>query len=69
MAVDIRFCVPRSMSDLDGPKLTRSVYNALLKNETLDLDDIAFALDGAVGELRDAQVSARRWSPFVHMGG
>jgi hypothetical protein len=57
------------MHDDDGPKLARRFYEALFTNETLDLNDIAYALDEAVQDLRHQGVQAQRWALFMHMGG
>jgi hypothetical protein len=61
-------CKYRLMSDEDGPRLARSFYEALFERETLDLDDIPYALDAAIQALRSAGVPARRWALFMHMG-
>jgi hypothetical protein len=57
------------MHDEDGPQVARHFYDCLLETERLDLDDISYALDAALGMLRDTGVPASRWAPFVHMGG
>jgi hypothetical protein len=57
------------MNDEDGPAVAREVYQTLFEKETLDLDDIPYALDDAVCMLREAGVPASRWALFVHMGG
>jgi hypothetical protein len=57
------------MHDEDGPTLAHRFYEALLKREHVDLDDIAYALDGAIQSLRSQGVPARRWAPYMHMGG
>jgi hypothetical protein len=57
------------MNDEDGPKLASRFYEALFTGERLDLDDVPYALDGAVDALRTSGVSARRWALFMHMGG
>jgi hypothetical protein len=57
------------MNDEDGPAVARRVYQTLFEKETLDLDDIPYALDDAVRMLREAGVPASRWALFVHMGG
>jgi hypothetical protein len=57
------------MHDEDGPKLAAHFYQALFEKETLDLDDIAYALDEAVQELRAQGVPTERWALFMHMGG
>jgi hypothetical protein len=59
----------RSMSDEDGPTLAKTFYQQLLKNDRLDLDDIAYALDEAICQLRDDGAPPDRWAAFVHMGG
>jgi hypothetical protein len=57
------------MNDEDGPDLARRVYQRFFEKETLDLDDVPYALDDAVRMLRHAGVPASRWALFVHMGG
>jgi hypothetical protein len=57
------------MHDADGPKVAQAVYQALFRNETLELDDVPYALDEAVQLLRNAGVPAQRWALFMHMGG
>jgi hypothetical protein len=59
----------RLMHDEDGPKLARLFYECLFAKETLELDDIAYALDEAVQGLRGQGVLAQRWALFMHMGG
>jgi hypothetical protein len=59
----------RMMNDDDGPVIAREFYEALFAREALDLDDIAYALDGAVAKLRDNCVPASRWAAFIHIGG
>jgi hypothetical protein len=57
------------MSDEDGPKVARGMYERLFEKEQLDLDDIPYALDDAVRALRDSGVPAKRWALYMHMGG
>jgi hypothetical protein len=57
------------MNDDDGPVIAREFYEALFAREALDLDDIAYALDGAVAKLRENGVPAARWAAFIHIGG
>jgi hypothetical protein len=57
------------MSDEDGPDVARWFYEYLFGKEELDLDHIAYALDGAVTKLRAKGVPASRWAPFIHTGG
>jgi hypothetical protein len=58
----------RAISDVDGPKVAKWFYEELLAKEVVDADSVAYALDSAVGKLRDSGVSAERWAPFIHMG-
>jgi hypothetical protein len=57
------------MSDQDGPNVARRVYEAMFERRALDLDDIAYALDDAVSQLRKSGVPASRWASLVHVGG
>jgi hypothetical protein len=56
------------MNDADGPAVAKKVYEKLLSKDMLDLDDIPYALDEAVGMLRQQGVAPARWATFVHMG-
>jgi hypothetical protein len=56
------------MTDVDGPNVASTVYGALFKEETFDLNDVPYALDDAVQMLREQRVEAQRWAVFVHMG-
>jgi hypothetical protein len=56
------------MGDVDGPLVSQHVYSALASKEQLDVDDIAYALDEAVHELRRHGVPPARWATFVHIG-
>jgi hypothetical protein len=67
-AIDFDALVTRSMSDVDGPRVAQWFYEALFKKETIELDDIPFALDDAVQRLRGEGASPQRWATFVHMG-
>jgi hypothetical protein len=57
------------MDDEDGPAVAKRVYERIFQNDYLDLDDVPYALDEAVRDLRDSSVSAERWASYVHMGG
>jgi hypothetical protein len=57
------------MSDEDGPKVAKRVYEQLFEKARLDLDDVPYALDEAVRMLREAGAPAERWALYVHMGG
>jgi hypothetical protein len=56
------------MHDQDGPAMAQWIYEALLENEDIELDDIPYALDLAVQKLRQSGASPYRWATFVHMG-
>jgi hypothetical protein len=58
----------RGISDADGPIVTRIVYQELAKKTVVNADDIAYALDAGVAELRRMNVPFDRWAPFVHYG-
>jgi hypothetical protein len=60
--------VSRAIADVDGPKVAKWFYEELLSKEVVDADSVAYALDAAVGKLRDSGVSPDRWAPFIHMG-
>jgi hypothetical protein len=56
------------MFDTDGPRMAQWFYEALLENETVDLDDIPYALDTAVQKLRTDGASPTRWATYMHLG-
>jgi hypothetical protein len=58
----------RSLGDEDGPFVAKEVYRQLLSKDTLELDDIPYALDQAVQKLRIATPSPGRWATYIHMG-
>jgi hypothetical protein len=58
----------RTMGDMDGPRMACWFYEALLRADNLDLNDIPYALDEAVSKLRDSGVAADRWATFIHVG-
>jgi hypothetical protein len=58
----------RSISDVDGPKVAKWFYEELFAKETIEADDIPYALDAAVGKLRKEGASLDQWVPFIHMG-
>jgi hypothetical protein len=55
------------MDDEDGPDVARWFCEGLFARRRLDLDDIAFALDGAIAKLRQKGVPASRWAAFIHI--
>jgi hypothetical protein len=62
------FTIYRAISDVDGPKIAKWFYEELLAKEVVDVDSVAYALDFAVGKLRDSGITLDRWVPFIHMG-
>jgi hypothetical protein len=56
------------MRDDDGPVVAAAVYDYLCRKAVIDADDIPYALDAAVQELRKREASPDRWAPFVHFG-
>jgi hypothetical protein len=60
----------RSMQDIDGPRISESLYKEVFKgnSEYIDPDDIAYALDGAVRRLRQEVRDPMRWAPYIHLG-
>jgi hypothetical protein len=60
------------MGDLDGPVIAESIYSSLFdpnkKSEYLDPDDVPYALDQAVQQLRDSGVDPSFWATYIHIG-
>jgi hypothetical protein len=56
------------MHDEDGPAVAKQFYQKLLRNKTIDVDSIPYALDGAVTALLKSGVPPERWATFIHMG-
>jgi hypothetical protein len=56
------------MNDIDGPRVAERVYRKLLEKETIELDDIPYALDDAVQELRKGGARPAQWATFIHTG-
>jgi hypothetical protein len=56
------------MDDVDGPRMAQWFYEALLEKETIELDDIPYALDSAVQKLRQNGALPRRWATYMHWG-
>jgi CHAT domain-containing protein len=59
-----------SMGDIDGPVVAETVYKELFAGEgdILDFDVVPYALDAAVGRLRDQGLEPSRWAPYIHIG-
>jgi hypothetical protein len=56
------------MNDADGPRMAQWFYEALLEKEAIEFDDIPYALDSAVGHLRQSGAPASRWATYMHWG-
>jgi hypothetical protein len=56
------------MCDQDGPHVAERFYNKLFEKEQITADDVPYALDHAVTELRRSGVPPERWATFIHMG-
>lgn len=58
------------MEDVDGPMVAESVYKDIFggDSECIDPDDVAYALDEAVQQLRRIHPDPTRWAPYVHLG-
>jgi hypothetical protein len=53
---------------VDGPTIARAFYEALLAEQVIDADAVAYALDEAVSQLKRQDVSIARWASFIHVG-
>jgi hypothetical protein len=60
--------ISRAIHDDDGPKVAKWFYEELLSKEVVDANTVAYALDSAVGKLRESGVPPYRWAPFIHIG-
>jgi hypothetical protein len=56
------------MHDADGPQVAKMFYEKLFEKDAISADDIPYALDYAVGKLRESGVPPERWATFIHMG-
>jgi hypothetical protein len=56
------------MSDQDGPYVAQHFYGKLLEKNQIEADDVPYALDYAVTELRKSGAHPERWATFIHMG-
>jgi hypothetical protein len=58
------------MEDVDGPVIAKLVYKEIFSNgsEYLDPDDVPYALDAAVQQLRELHPDPSRWAPYIHLG-
>ncbi|KIM25050.1 hypothetical protein M408DRAFT_26459, partial [Serendipita vermifera MAFF 305830] len=57
-----------SIQDEDGPKVTKAVYERMLKDGKPNRKEAARALHEAVKELRESGADFLSWVPFIHMG-
>jgi hypothetical protein len=60
--------IHRAMGDEDGPQVAEFFYKKLFSRDQISLDDIPYALDYAVGKLKESGVPPARWATFIHMG-
>jgi hypothetical protein len=59
------------MEDVDGPMIARHLYSALFQGDEkaqLDPNDVPYALDAAVEQLRRKHPEPIRWAPYIHIG-
>jgi hypothetical protein len=56
------------MGDEDGPTIARKVYATLFAQDSVSAEDVPYALDAAVQELRSAGLPPTRWATFIHLG-
>jgi hypothetical protein len=56
------------MGDEDGPQVAKFFYEKLFSKSQISLDDIPYALDYAVGKLKERGVPPERWATFIQMG-
>jgi hypothetical protein len=56
------------MGDEDGPQVAEFFYKKRVSRNQISLDDIPYALDYAVGKLKESGVPPARWATFIHMG-
>ena len=58
------------MEDVDGPFIANTVYQEIFDgpSEYIDPDDIPYALDAAVQQLRRVHADPSRWAPYIHLG-
>jgi hypothetical protein len=58
------------MGDVDGPVVAKAFYEELFsgKSEYIDPDKAPYALDMAVGKLREKGLHLSRWAPYIHYG-
>ncbi|KAJ7860648.1 hypothetical protein B0H13DRAFT_1639430 [Mycena leptocephala] len=58
------------MKDDDGPVIATKFYQYLTEKASggIHLDDVPYALDGAIQALRACGAEPWRWLPFIHVG-
>jgi len=58
------------MGDVDGPAVAKRVYEEIFSgdSEFIEPETIPYALDAAVGELRQRKLHPSRWAPYIHLG-
>jgi hypothetical protein len=56
------------MNDVDGPFMAERIYKRIFLDNRLVLDQVPYALDAALSELRAQGVHPSRWATYVHVG-
>jgi hypothetical protein len=56
------------MGDEDGPTVARKVYATLFAQDSISAEDVPYALDAAVQDLRWSGLPPSRWATFIHLG-
>jgi hypothetical protein len=56
------------MDDVDGPFVATHFYQHILSRDLIRPDDIPYALELAVQELRNTGAGPHRWATFIHLG-
>jgi hypothetical protein len=62
------FTLFRRVVNPDCLIVAEGFYRELLRKETIEADDVAYALDVAVTGLRESGLPTPRWMPFIHIG-
>ncbi|EIN05289.1 hypothetical protein PUNSTDRAFT_137972 [Punctularia strigosozonata HHB-11173 SS5] len=70
LAATLLLILLRSMEDVDGPVIAKSVYEEIYHEQAgyLNPDDIPYALDRAVQNLRRIHADPSRWASYIHLG-
>jgi hypothetical protein len=68
--MDNNMYIRRTMHDLDGPQVSKAIYEALFNENggRLDPSIIPYTLDTAVQVMKDAGFPPARWATYIHIG-